>query len=152
MDKAVAVTENPDAAIADVIADVAPEPTAKELAAARREEWIAGSIPQLRLFWGARCLTCANWSEPTGRASKGACSWLGSNASTDSIGGVGSGSVTTAPSFGCTGWTEITPEMTEVVIEHRGKTETVSKELSGPIRARVEHAIALKLMDDVPDE
>lgn len=60
--------------------------------------------------------------------------------------------IPTAPEFGCIGWAEIVPEMTEVVIEHRGQVEIVHRELAGPVRDRTEFAIAAGLMPDLPVE
>ncbi len=122
--------------------------TPEQAQAAKREQWIEGSIPQLRRFWSGRCVTCANWSPTT--AAKGTCAAIPLKKNNNLI-TIDTTTAVTAAEFGCILWSELTPELTEVVIEEKNVTEVIHKELTGPIRDRVEQAIALKLMDDVPD-
>ena len=136
------------AAALEVVAELTPE----QAKAAARETWVDGSIPKLRRSWGGRCLTCDNWSPTPRAANLGDCSAISATGHNKLINIGPQTAVVTAAEFGCLLWQEITPVMTEVVIEHKGKVEIVHKELSGPIRERTEHAIALTLIPDVPDE
>lgn len=122
--------------------------------ATAREQWLVGSIPQLRRFWGGRCVTCANWTPTT--ANKGTCAALPLKKNNTLI-TIDVATAVTAAEFGCVLWSEITPELSDVEAEiprvgQKPEIRIVHQELTGPIRERLEHAIAIKLMDDVPDD
>lgn len=118
---------------------------------AKREAWVTGSIPQLRRIWSGRCVTCANWSATSAKSDLGDCSKLTAKATNKQV-NVGDGSAVTAAAFGCVLWSEIKPKLTDVETKQRDGAEIAQREISGPIRERVEHAIAIGLMDDVPVE
>jgi len=98
------------------------------------EAWLLGSIPQLRRWWGGRCLTCAHWSDWPADGLAGTCREL--TASKDGIyvvGTDGTPEASTLPTFGCILWAELPED-------------------DATLRARTELAMALGLLPTMPED
>lgn len=91
------------------------------------EAWLLGSIPQLRRWWGGRCLTCAHWATETG-----ACDAIGA-VDTDALVNVGRPAAVTSPTFGCILWAELPED-------------------DATLRTRTELAMALGLLPTMPED
>lgn len=124
-----------------------------------REQWVAGSIPQLRHSFSGRCVTC-DWWTPNDLGNHGTCSEMG-KARTDGLVDVGRIQPVTRAEFGCILWKEIGPTIVRdedgaAVMEPDGNgglkpvLEGV-EESHAAIKARTEHAISAGLIDDVPE-
>lgn len=122
-----------------------PALTPAQLEAARAENWMVGSIMQLRRKWSGRCVTCAHW-QPTAKGKLGACDYL--DASKEGLVDLPShGTALTAPEFGCVLWKEIPPKTVAFVTEHHG---TIQREVSGPMRERTDFAIDRGILPALP--
>lgn len=103
----------------------------------QREVWLAGSVKQLQRHWGGRCISCAQWTQPTSpeRDDHGVCRAILAD-STDGLVRLANSDrklIATVAQFGCICWGEIPADDAET------------------LRARAELAMALGMLPRMPE-